>query len=107
MGKGDKKSRRGKIVRGTSGVRRSKKKRSTTPVVETKITKQKRATTKSAKPTPKPEVAEPVVETAPAPAEAKEPKAESKKTTTKPKDEKKPAKKTASKSKKTDDEASE
>ncbi len=33
MGKGDKKTKRGKIVIGSSGVRRARKKRSTVPVV--------------------------------------------------------------------------
>lgn len=34
MGKGDKKTRRGKIVNGTYGVRRRKKKKGTVPLAE-------------------------------------------------------------------------
>ncbi len=37
MGKGDKKTKRGKIVIGSSGVRRARKKRNTTPAVASKV----------------------------------------------------------------------
>lgn len=37
MGKGDKKTRRGKIVNGTYGVRRRKKKKGSAPVAEKEV----------------------------------------------------------------------
>jgi 30S ribosomal protein S31 len=77
MGKGDKKSRRGKIVRGSHGVGRPRKKKRTSPVVEP-ITEKVRKTTKKAAPAPLAEEAEPKPakkKTAPK-AKKKEPAAE-------------------------------
>jgi 30S ribosomal protein S31 len=79
MGKGDQKSKRGKINRGTSGVRRQKKKISTVAVVEKpKAAPKKKAATKKA--VPKKSVAS---KTEAKKAPAKKPAA--KKTTTKKK----------------------
>jgi len=58
MGKGDKKSRRGKIVRGSHGVRRPRKKKRTSPVVEP-MTEKVRKTVKKAAPAPLVEEEEP------------------------------------------------
>ena len=61
MGKGDQKSKRGKINRGTSGVRRQKKKLSAVVVIEkSKATAKKKAAPKKAAPkkaTPKAAIA--------------------------------------------------
>lgn len=48
MGKGDKKSRRGKITIGSYGVRRARKKKSPAPVIIAKIEDKKKAPAKKA-----------------------------------------------------------
>lgn len=60
MGKGDKKSRRGKITIGSYGVRRRRKKKSMPPVVETKAIPVKKPAKKGAE-VPTPEVKETAV----------------------------------------------
>ncbi len=41
MGKGDRKTKRGKIIKGSSGVKRSKKKNETSIITDNKATKEK------------------------------------------------------------------
>ena len=62
MGKGDKKSRRGKIIIGSSGVRRPKSSKNKTLVKVEEVVKTKKIAEKpKAEPKPKVKVAEPAV----------------------------------------------
>jgi len=74
MGKGDKKSRRGKIVMGSNGVRRPRKKRKAIVVAATTVKVKKVVEKAKPEPKPKAKAAEPVVvsgsEIAPAPEKA-------------------------------------
>ena len=64
MGKGDKKSRRGKIIIGSTGVRRPKNKKKAAVAVETVVKVKKVAEKVKAEPKSKVKVAEPVVDIA-------------------------------------------
>ena len=70
MGKGDKKSRRGKIIIGSTGVRRPKNKKKAVVAVEAVVKVKKVAEKAKAEPKAKAKVAEPVVVIAPEVTEA-------------------------------------
>jgi 30S ribosomal protein S31 len=78
MGKGDKKTKRGKIIMGTFGVRRPRKKR--VPIVVATKAKPKTVTKAKSNPAAKPKAApKPKAATKPKAASKAKPKAEAKK----------------------------
>ena len=83
MGKGDKKSRRGKIIIGSTGVRRPKNKKKAVVAVEAVVKVKKVAEKVKAEPKAKAKVAEPIVAVTPEVTEA--PVKAVKKATAKPK----------------------